>query len=445
MTGPARTPWLTAALALALAGPAHAHASERMVILTLPTGPFLVGAGLAVLLGVVAGSLGGRLPGFGARRLADWPGEGVALSWLGFAALLGLLAAGTWGDRDPLENPLPLVLWLGIWVALVLASSVLGDLWRPIAPWRGPVRLVRRLLGRRGGIGLSRLGHWPAVLGLLAFSWFENVSLAPSDPWVLARVAGLYWLTIFLLAVAEGEDWLDRGEALTASFALFARVAPLWRDREDGRSVLKIGLPGAQIVAMPVLSAGEVGLVTLLITSVTFDGLSESFWWLGRIGINPLEFPGRSAVMGIHSLGLVVAWGLVTASILGAVALGGAGRTVLLSFLPISAGYHVAHYLVALLSQGQYGIAALNDPLGRGWALLGLPDHWASFGFLTDRGWVWAIWGTQFTLILGAHLLAVVLALKLAGRKLRAHLPVTVLMIGYTVLGLWLLATPTAG
>ena len=45
--------------------------------------------------------------------------------------------------------------------------------------------------------------------------------------------------------------------------------------------------------------------------------------------------------------------------------------------------------------------------------------------------------------ILGAHLLAVVLALKLTGPGMRAaaHLPLTALMVGYTVLGLWLLST----
>jgi hypothetical protein len=54
-----------------------------------------------------------------------------------------------------------------------------------------------------------------------------------------------------------------------------------------------------------------------------------------------------------------------------------------------------------------------------------------------------AIYAAQFVAILGAHLLAVVLALKLTGTGTRAlaHLPMTALMVGYTVLGLWLLST----
>ncbi len=129
-------------------------------------------------------------------------------------------------------------------------------------------------------------------------------------------------------------------------------------------------------------------------------------------------------------------------------AFGSAQGLLLLSFLPIAAGYHIAHYLSALLTQGQYLIAALNDPLGRGWALLGLAQHWESFGFLNDRFWVHVLWGSQVSIILGAHLLAVLLSLKLAQRlDIRisplAHLPVTAMMVVYTVLGLWLLSTPT--
>ena len=40
-------------------------------------------------------------------------------------------------------------------------------------------------------------------------------------------------------------------------------------------------------------------------------------------------------------------------------------------------------------------IAALDDPFGRGWSLLGLPHHWVSFGFLHDRTGVLLIWAAQ--------------------------------------------------
>ena len=94
-------------------------------------------------------------------------------------------------------------------------------------------------------------------------------------------------------------------------------------------------------------------------------------------------------------------------------------------------------------------MVAASDPFGRGWNPLGLPEHWVSFGFLGDAGAVQVIWNLQFGLILCAHLLAVLLGLSIAGRSdppptRAAHLPMTALMVAYTVLGLWLLSTPVA-
>ena len=72
--------------------------------------------------------------------------------------------------------------------------------------------------------------------------------------------------------------------------------------------------------------------------------------------------------------------------------------------------------------------------------------HQPDFGFLTDARIMPLLYGTQFAVILGAHLLAVVLSFRLAGPvRALAHLPLTVLMVGYTVLGLWLLSTARVG
>ena len=137
-----------------------------------------------------------------------------------------------------------------------------------------------------------------------------------------------------------------------------------------------LGPPGAQIVAMPALGPGAAAFVALMLASVSFDGLRDTFRWLAFLGINPLEFPGRSAVVRANTLGLARRLGADRSpSILAAIALGrrlaGARRgrfwaeagPAMLAFLPIAAGYHAAHYLTALLGGGQYLIAALNDPL----------------------------------------------------------------------------------
>lgn len=430
-------------LCLCLApGVAFACALPPSVVMTLPTGWYMVGAALTVALTAILGGMAGRLPGMGARLL--WQRRVLVpetlSSYLGFLGFAGLIGIGFLGSTDPMHNLLTLIFWTGIWVALPLASMVFGNLWRCINPWTAPVRMVRVLLGRSAGVGLSRLGYWPAVVGLFGFVWFEIISLSPDDPRVLAQVALAYWVVIFALAVAEGDEWLQQGEFLTVYLGLIAKIAPFWLEVEGRVARLYIGWPGAQVLRMPPLAPSAVVFVTLVLAGLTFDGLHETFFWLGLIGENPLEFTGRSAVQGVNTLGLLGVWGLTAAAVLAQVRGDG---LLALSFLPIAAGYHGAHYLTTLLTSGQYTLAALNDPLFRGDAVLGLPPFYVSFGFLGDARVMLLVWNAQFAAIVGAHVVAVILALRLSSsRSIRAHVPMTALMVGYTVLGLWLLAQP---
>jgi hypothetical protein len=447
----------TALLLLCLfPGAAFACALPPSVILLLPTGHYITAAALTVGLTAILGACAHRLPAMQPvlvhERRVLLP---VTLtSYLSFLGFLGLVFIGFLGDRDPMHNLMTLVFWTGIWIAVPLGSMLFGNLWRPVNPWTGPVRITRTLLGRTRSAGLSRFGHWPAVLGYAGFVWFQMISLSPQDPAVLATVALAYWIAIFALAVAEGDDWLEQGEFLTVLFGMIARIAPVWLQISGQRARLMRGWPGAQVLDMPPLTTSATAFVSLALAALTFDGLAETFWWQALIGENPLEPLGRSAVMVQNTLGLIAVWGLTLSVILGVIGLGRRiGGTafstgpVMLSFLAIAAGYHAAHNLVMLLTAGQYTLAALNDPLFRGDDWLGLPPFYVSFGFLTDPVTMPLIYAAQFAAILGAHLLAVVLALKLVGQGARsvAHLPLTALMVGYTVLGLWLLSTARTG
>jgi hypothetical protein len=243
---------------------------------------------------------------------------------------------------------------------------------------------------------------------------------------------------------------LEQAEFLTVFFRMISRIAPFWRLRQNGQVTAYIGWPGAQIITMPPLDRSQMAFVTVCLASLTFDGLSETFFWLGLIGQNPLEFGGRSAVLWVNTAGLLGTWALTIAAIWTALKLGqmfsratlNAGPSML-SFLAIAAGYHAAHYFVTLLTAGQFAIGALNDPLSRGDSLLGLPTIYVSFGFLTQPVTMQIIYAVQFMAILLAHLLAVALSLRIAAKNVgpNAHLPMTLLMVGYTVLGLWLLST----
>jgi hypothetical protein len=202
--------------------------------------------------------------------------------------------------------------------------------------------------------------------------------------------------------------------------------------------------------------------VLLVLSSVSFDGLSRTFAWLGLLGENPLVHPGRSALVAPNSLGLL---GLFLASMLAYAAavrlLAPLGRIRVdrerlialfaLPLVPIACGYHFAHYLPVFLVDGQYALRAASDPFARGWDLLETRDLAVVTSFLSDPARVYAIWHSQVAVIVAAHvagvLIAHALALRLAGpaRAAVSQLPMLVLMLGYTLLGLWLLSTPAAG
>ncbi|TGP24174.1 MULTISPECIES: hypothetical protein [unclassified Mesorhizobium] len=448
---------------------AFAHASDRGHVLLLPTGYYIAGGAFAVAASFLVLVLlpPAVLDNFWRRRFSLFPfGDAprTIVSLLSFAGFVLLIAAGLLGSRDPLSNPLPLVIWTLLWAGFTLLQGVFGDLWSWLNPWYGPWRVVSLLVGKSGSETPqrlpSRLGLWPAFALFLAFAWFELIDPAPDDPSRLALAAGLYWLFSAVAMLAFGyEDWSRRGEFLTIFFSMVARFAPF--QREQGR--LGLGWPGSKLLAASPLPASGTAFLLLALSSVSFDGLSKTFFWLGLFGINPLEFPGRTALIGIGTSGLVLTFVLLAAIFALAVFLGqrlaGGGHSfgeasglLVWSIVPIALAYHIAHYLAALLVDGQYALAALSDPFALGWNLFGTADMVVEAGVVAGAGSAWWLWNCQAGVIIAGHVLAVLIAHGLAwrlhpqpSRAALSQLPLTLLMIAYTIFGLWLLATPTAG
>jgi hypothetical protein len=454
---------------VAMAGEALAHASDRGHVLLLPTGYYAVGGALAVSLSFVLLAFVPPQPldrlVRAKVRLGRMPDLRVVTSLVSFAGFAGLIWAGFHGSRDPLSNPLPLVFWTLIWIGLVLMQGLVGNLWSWIDPWRGPCRVAAIMLGRKGEGGFlpypRRLGYWPAVAGFFGFAWFELVHAAPDDPARLASVLAAYWAATFLAMLAFGHAaWSRQGEFLTVFMRMVSRMAVLGRET-SGPAIATARLPGARLAEQNPLPPSGTIFLLLALSSVSFDGLMRTFFWFGLNGLNPLEFPGRSAVVGINTAGLLGMFALLAVAFLGAVWLGErlAGRragfwqaagALVWSIMPISLAYHFSHYLGSLLLNGQYALAALSDPLSRGWNLFGTAGLHVSAGVTAGAEAAWVMWNFQaFAIILG-HVLAIVAAHVVAWRRhgdarraAISQIPLAALMVGYTVFGLWLLSTPT--
>jgi hypothetical protein len=449
---------------------AFAHGSERGFVLLLPTGYYLIGGALAVaasfvLIALVPAALAERL-GRARLKLGTLPAINPApTSFAAFLFLLLLLAAGLYGTRDPLENLLPLTIWTVWWVGMTLLHTVVGNLWTFINPWTGPYWLLDRLAGRWiGRVGYpEKLSYWPAVILFFGFAWFELVDPAPDDPERLAVAVGIYWLLAFFGMLVFGHKaWTERAEPFSIFFRLIGGLSPLIVEMTDsGRFNASLGWPGSSLLDREALPLSGIVFVLLTLSSVSFDGLSRTYWCLALGGINPLEYPGRTALIHRNSAGLVLALAALAILYWAAVRLGwilGGMRTALkpalgslvYSIIPISIAFHFSHYLTVLLVNGQYALIAASDPFGTGLDLLGLSHAHVTTSFLNVFESVRLIWNVQTAGIVIGHIVGIVLAHLIALRHFggsgsveRSQVPLAVLMVFYTLFGLWLLSTPS--
>lgn len=454
---------------LFLAGPAAAHISQQGFVLLLPTDIYITAGIWVVALTALAmvftpGHIGERL--FYAIALPRIPAPRweTATSLLAFCVLCLLVYVGLTGSRDPLANPLPLFIWTVFWILMVILQAFIGDVWHWINPWSGIARVLFGPVQRQPLWLLPNgIGCWPAIIGLLAFSAFALADPAPDDPARLAIIVAGYWFFTIVAIVVFGErEWLSNGEFLTVLMRYFATLAPLRLGRRESR----MGIPGWQFLNAAPLSISGGIFVLILLGTGSFDGLNETFWWLALIGVNPLEFPGRSAIILETVSGLLLTNAALVLTFAALVWLGhilatrsASGSQLVtyrtafgrlsLSILPIALAYHIAHYLTVVLVNGQYALAAASDPLANGADILGLGTFYVTTGFFNSRDTVQVIFLAQAGAVVLGHVVAILcahaIALRLYGQNrlaLISQIPVAAFMILYTFLGLWLLAAP---
>ncbi|MEO3387303.1 hypothetical protein [Mesorhizobium sp. CAU 1741] len=470
---PARACALLGAMAMAIAGApgeALAHAADRGHVLLLPTGYYLIGGAAAVAVSFLVLTIAppAALARLAALRIAAgslpvWPR--FAFSLMTFLLLCALVATGFMGSRDPLSNPLPLTVWTLFWIGLTLVQGVVGNVWWWIDPWYAPWRAFTAL--GRINTPLVRLpdwlGYWPAIVQFLGFAWFELVYPAPDDPERLAIAIIVYFSVNLAAMVVFGHAaWSRRGECLSAFLRMISTLGVVEGTHTGrGRLAIALCLPGARLATAPALPVSGALFLLLALSSVSFDGLMRTFFWLGLFDVNPLEFPGRSAVMGIGSFGLVASFAALAAAFFAATGLGqriasrpatvASAGALVWSIIPISLAYHFSHYLTTLVINGQYALAALSDPLMNGADLFGTAGMHVQAGMFMGADSAWLVWNLQAAAIIGGHLLAVLVAHAIAYRIHRdariaalSQAPLALLMVLYTVFGLWLLSSPTA-
>ena len=480
------------AVLLLVPGPVAAHAIGGTFQLPVPLWLYLAGAAVAVAASFVVTSIVARgddgQRAYPTREIADGLAIAaravlrlVGLAWWYGAILVGFLV----GDI----SPLPAVLfWIGIWVGLPIAAVLVGNAWPSFSPFRstfGALEWVARRIGlNRLDAGLpypAALARWPAVALLAAGIWAELVLPGRNEAGTVAAIMLAYTLlTLVGMAIVGQIAWLRHAELFEVELGWFGRIGPVGRrsadvglcdgcgegcdaDRcidcpecataaEDGerRPILRPWIAGLTDVTRAGWS--DAAFIVLALAGVSYDGLQETAFGATLL---TLLLPPVQAVFGLTSttflvldtlaLLVVVAAFLVAFSVIVLAAhgladpdrrrpLAAAAGVYAATLLPIAGGYLIAHYLTLVIQGAVWLPSLLADPL----MSLAPELDWIPTGL---------VWYLSVASIVGGHVAGIVLAHRLAvrdapSRAVLAGLPMVALMIGYTVLSLWIIAQP---
>lgn len=445
---------------------ASAHALAQRYDLPLPLGYFLAGCGAAVAATFVIVALffqkrsHSEKPASRAILVAAIPGVLVAgLRLLSIAFAILLVIAGLFGNPGTFKNIAPVAVWVIWWIGFGFLAAFVGNIWPLINPWSTLFELAefcaRRQLGESFRLQYPKwLGVWPACALFLLFAWLELVAPARDVPRNIAIGIILYSLmTWTAFAVFGRETWLKNGEVFSVAFGLFGRFAPLAFDM-DGQNRVYVRSFAAGLLTREPLSASMTGFVLLMLGTVTVDGLMETPQWaeVVRLAIGDDVDPRLYMIM---QTALLVAGPLILAAlyIATAAAMARLSRSKLkevaglfvLSLVPIAIAYHLAHYFSLFAVAGQFIIPLASDPFGYGWDLFGTALYRIDIGVVDAR----FVWYLCVAAIVTGHIAAVWVghatavpafgSLRIAARS---QYPMLLLMVGYTMLSLWILAQP---
>ncbi len=422
------------------------HGIGGRLDLPIPVSYFAAAAGVIIIV-----TFAGLAVLWPHPRLQDGPRSrtltwGPPVGWLGAVGVAGLLLAiggglATWlGNSIGSRSLAPLLLWVVFWLLVPFAGVFLGNLYTGLNPWRALSTWLGIGARERSGIE-RRVGVWPAVAALFAFTGLELIypdSGAPSTVGVAALMYSIYLLVLMSrLGVDTG---LTVGDAFTAYNRLFSSISPFGRDRE-GRLLWR-----GWLRALPVLPEwrGLAPFIIVMIGTVSYDGLSATDWWGQATGVL-----GASVGGGLILMALVVAvigGGYYLACFLASRTAHQNPPSVVASrfahtLVPIAFAYAFAHYFTLILFEGQQLISSVSDPFGLGWDLFGTAGYKINF-FLGTA----SIWYVQVGTIVIGHLAGVVLAHDRAladfrgMAAVRSQYPMLILMVLLTMLGLFILA-----
>jgi hypothetical protein len=345
--------------------------------------------------------------------------------------------------------------WIICLLGLTYLSALIGNVYSILNPWK----ILTTHIGEQGIFTYPTwLRYYPAFALYYLLIWFEL--LGKPSPSKLSVALILYTVLNYAGVITFGKTvWFRYGEFFSVFWRLVSKMAPV--ERRDGKLYLRppfIGLIKEQAEHVSLLF-----FTLFMLSSTAFDGVKDTLPFV-RIywqDIDPLLRPllGTSSYRVFQSVCLLlspfvffVLYVLLIAAAKriakSALSLTDILLTFAFSLVPIALAYNIAHYYTLIFSEGPSIVRLISDPFGFGWNLFGTAGSTASV--ILDAGFVWH---SQVFVIVAGHVAGVYLAhlasLKVfpasRTRALISQLPMVVLMMSYTMIGLWILSQPITG
>jgi hypothetical protein len=454
-----------------------AHALVARQDLPIPAWLFAWGASIVLIVSFFALSAAWRKPRF---EKENWRPIGAGVSHVLLSRptqiLLGLVGifllgvaiySGLRGTEAPDRNFALTFLFVTTWLGFPIFSALLGDIFRPVNPWRAVGRAAGagfRAIAREDPAHLSypeRLGRWPAAIGLMAVVWLEvvygssggvAVGLDPHAAAVAAVVYSAY--TLAMMGLFGVEKWCERGEIFSVYFGMFSRLG--YFEVRDGKVGRRRPLSATTSWAT---IPGSAAVVIASIATTSFDGAQEGafksaiekvFNWFVDAGIGlttSLRLTDTvfmaACFAGVALVYLLGVRGMRTVH--GAPSLTKLRVGFAHTLIPIALAYLVAHYFSLFVFQEQAQFTyLLSDPLGTGSTdLFGTTSAGIDFNVISSS----TIWYVQVAALVIGH----VLGLTLAHDRALAYWPdyrdasrsqywMLAVMVAFTCFGLYLLS-----
>lgn len=423
--------------------------------------------------------------GGGRTFVAGWVGFGTRFGYallqaVGLVMFFVVLWAALFAPLGEGASIAPVAIFVVFWVGFQVVSGVLGNVWRPLSPWETLADLGSGVRGARAAHQVSAASHerpaphpiiaggWLGVLAVAAFMWLELVHPEPAGTRWLGWGIVAYTIVMLAGAALYGRQWLRRNEGFGVLLGQIAAMGPLTRGGESGgetgsdRDLNLKARPWLAGLSKLNMSYASTALVLLVLGSTTYDGMSGTRWWgdltqrwtgWDLVPYSTLGWLGCVLAVALGYLLAVAAAVWLTGSHIGSQTQGRApdrsfvAHTLQLSvrfshsLVPLLLAYSIAHYFSLLVFEGQDFLALLSDPFGRGWDLFGTAHFTINYRLVSTETIAWV----QAMSIVVGHIGGVVVAhdraLELFEPKaaLRSQLPLLMVMVGYTLVGLLIL------